>query len=402
MSLRGFWAVVCLGAAGAAALAACSQGSSHGTSAGDGGADDASTSDVSTSDGPSSGDSATGDGGEAGENLDAGIPLDSGDCGVGASGEATELRCAGLYSDWASKTIAPGIVQYAPGLQLWSDGAIKTRWAQLPAGQKIDTSNMDEWTFPVGTKFWKEFRMPSSDGGTVRIETRLIWKQSASGTWYRTTYRWSNDGETSATELTAGELDANGAGYEVPSQYECADCHQGRLDNVLGFEAVGLSAPGTTGITLADLVEAGVLTAPPAGPLTVPGNAVESAALGWLHVNCGQACHNGGNGLGGPSGLLMRLDVATLASVQATDTYTTGWNQQAATYTIPTANTTYRLHACDVAESAVYYRASVRDGVNGITFGNQMPTIDTHKVDDAGLAILSAWINEGCDGGDGG
>jgi hypothetical protein len=98
----------------------------------------------------------------------------------------------------------------------------------------------------------------------------------------------------------------------------------------------------------------------------------------------------------------MRLDVATLASVQATDTYTTGWNQQAATYTIPTANTTYRLHACDVAESAVYYRASVRDGVNGITFGNQMPTIDTHKVDDAGLAILSAWINEGCDGGDGG
>jgi hypothetical protein len=409
MSLRGFWAAVCLGAACAAVSAACSSGSSHGTSGGgDGGAEDASTSDVSVADAPSPGDArsdgapSTGEGGgDASENLDSGIALDAGDCGVGASGEATDLRCAGLYSDWATKTIAPGIVQYAPGLQLWSDGATKTRWIQLPPGQKIDTSNMDEWTFPVGTKFWKEFRMPSGDGGTVRIETRLIWKLPANE-WYDTTYRWSDDGETSATELTAGELDANGVGYEVPSQYECADCHQGRLDNVMGFEAVGLSAPGTTGITIADLVEAGTLTAPPAGPIVIPGNAVESAALGWLHVNCGEACHNSGNGIGGPSGLLTRLDVATLTSVQTTEAYVTAWNQLAGSYTIPTANTTYLLHACDVAESAVYYRPSVRDGIDGIAFGNQMPPIDTHKVDDAGLAILSAWINEGCDGGDGG
>jgi hypothetical protein len=28
-----------------------------------------------------------------------------------------------------------------------------------------------------------------------------------------------------------------------------------------------------------------------------------------------------------------------------------------------------------------------------------MPPIDTHKVDDAGVRILAAWINDGCDGG---
>ncbi len=291
------------------------------------------------------------------EDLDAGAKPDSGDCGIGASGEALDLSCAGLYSDFASKTIAPGVVQYAPGLQLWSDGAIKTRWIQLPAGQKIDTSNMDEW---------------------------------------------SADGETSATELTLGELDANGAGYEVPSVFECNDCHQGRIDGVMGFEAVALAAPGATGLTMADLVQQGLVTDAPDSSLVIPGDAVQSAALGWLHVNCGEACHNPGNGLGGPSGFMTRLDVATLSSVQTTEAYTTGWNQPSATYQIPNATTTYRFHACDLSESAGYYRPSVRDGINGVVFGSQMPPIDTHVVDDAGLAILAAWINEGCDGGDGG
>jgi hypothetical protein len=337
------------------------------------------------------------------EDLDSGVAsLDSGDCGIGSSGEALDLSCAGLYSDFASKTIAPGIIQYSPGLQLWSDGAIKTRWIQLPAGQKIDTSNMDEWTFPVGTKLWKEFRLPQGDAATpVRIETRLIWKQGQNN-WYRTTYRWSADGETSATEMTLGELDANGAGYEVPSVFECNDCHQGRLDGVMGFEAVALAAPGATGLTMADLVQQGLVTDAPDSSLVIPGNAVESAALGWLHVNCGEACHNPGNGLGGPSGFMTRLDVATLSSVQTTEAYTTGWNQLSGTYQIPNATTTYRFHACDLSESAGYYRPSVRDGIDGVVFGSQMPPIDTHVVDDAGLAILAAWINEGCDGGDGG
>jgi hypothetical protein len=404
MSLRGLWAGVCLSAASAAAFAACSGSSSGSKATGDGGAEDSSTSDTGSSV-DASNDTATPskDGGVDGEDLDSGVAAhDSGDCGVGSSGEALDLSCAGLYSDFASKTIAPGIVQYAPGLQLWSDGAIKTRWIQLPAGQKIDTSNMDEWTFPVGTKLWKEFRLPQGDAGTpVRIETRLIWKQGQNN-WYRTTYRWSADGETSATEMTLGELDANGAGYEVPSVFECNDCHQGRIDGVMGFEAVALAAPGAAGLTMADLVQQGLITDAPDSSLVIPGDAVQSAALGWLHVNCGEACHNPGNGLGGPSGFMTRLDVATLSSVQTTEAYTTGWNQLSGTYQIPNAPTTYRFHACDLSESAGYYRPSVRDGINGVVFGSQMPPIDTHVVDDAGLAILAAWINEGCDGGNAG
>lgn len=331
--------------------------------------------------------------------MESSVPIypDAGaDCGIGDSGEPLDLACTGLYSDWATKTVAPGNQPYMPGYVLWSDGALKSRWIALPAGQKIDTSSMDDWTFPVDTRIWKEFSLVLTDGGApTRIETRLLWKQ-APGTWYRTTYRWSADGQTSATELRTGEMNVAGTTYEVPSHFECDDCHQGRPDGVLGFEAVALSAPSATGLTMAQLVAQNLVTTPPTGSLAVPGDAISSATLGWLHMNCGVACHNNVGGSAINSGFFMRLGVATLASVQATDTYTTGWNVPTNAFQIPDAAATYRFHACDVASSASYYRADNRDGVNGIPQHTQMPPLVTHVVDDADMATLAAWIDEGC------
>jgi hypothetical protein len=409
--LRAAIAVVCLLSAASAAPLACSSSSSD--SGDDGGGADASEGSTSfeagthdsTSPGEASASDAHGDVGDAtpGSDGEAGVgDAGVGDadvvdgCAIGASGEFTDLRCAHLYSDWATKAVYGDVVPYDPGLHLWSDGAGKTRWIHLPAGQKIDSTNMDEWTFPVGTQVWKEFTLPIGNGGAAtRIETRLLWKQAA-GTWYRTTYRWTADGTSSATELTGGELDVGGVGYEVPTQDECLQCHKGRLDGVLGFEAVSLSSPGATGLNMKALVAQKLLTAPPAAPLVVPGNAVESAALGFLHANCGTACHNSGSGAANFTQFFMRLDVATLGSVQATDTYKTGWNQPSLNFFIPGAAVTYRLHACDTASSCAYYRDSHRDGLNGTPPGIQMPPIDSHKVDDPDLAVLAAWINQGC------
>ena len=98
-------------------------------------------------------------------------------------------------------------------------------------------------------------------------------------TWCRTTYRWTADGFTATTELTDVELNADGTGYEVPSQPQCDECHNGRMDGVLGFEAVALSSPGASGLAMPALTAQNLLTAPPTGALVVPGNAVESAAL---------------------------------------------------------------------------------------------------------------------------
>jgi hypothetical protein len=396
-----------------AALVACSSSSASGGGSPDASegsafetgapeAGDASMDHTAVTDGSGNPDAAEAAASEAG--LDAGIGFAegggfSGDCGVGPVGEPTDLQCTGLYSDWASKTVATVLTQYDPGLHLWSDGADKTRWIYLPAGQKIDTTDMDEWTFPVGTKIFKEFRLPLGDASTdTRVETRMLWKQAPT-LWYRTTYRWTDDGVTDATELTDGELDAGGTGYEVPSQDECNECHNGSADGVLGFEAVALSSPGASGITIQTLTSQGLLTAPPTAPLVIPGNATESAALGYLHMNCGTACHNQGYGEASQTHFYMRLEVATLASVQATDTYTTGWNQPTQNFEILDAGTTYRLHACDLGSSAVYYRASHRAGLDGTSFGIQMPPVDTHKLDDAGLATIAAWIDESCDAG---
>ena len=316
------------------------------------------------------------------------------DCQTGASGEATELRCTGLYSDWATKTVASSARQYDPGLHLWSDGANKTRWIYLPPGTKIDTSDMNQWMFPPGTKVWKEFVV-----GGVRLETRLIWKRP-SGAWYFTVYRWSADGSSSTTELTTGELDADDHGYEIPTQSACYDCHNGRLDAVLGFEALALSTPQASGVTMASLTAGNLLTAPPPSPLKIPGDATAVAALGYLHMNCGVSCHNRDFGQAGYTNSLMRLDDTTLASVMTTDTWTTGMGVNA---NFPVAGLTNPkdFAPCNPGGSSAYYRMNHRDGVDGAPTGTQMPPKISHKVDTEGAAMIAAWLNglSQCTGG---
>jgi hypothetical protein len=331
---------------------------------------------------------------DAGE--DAADASDANGCSYGSQGEPLDLRCAGLYSDWATKTVSPDVHEYDPGLHLWSDGAVKTRWIYLPPNApdggpaRIDTSDMDEWTFPVGTKLFKEFVL-----GGKRVETRMLWKQGDNSNWYLTTYQWSPD-ETMATEFTDGELDADGNGYEIPAQYLCHQCHGGRKDIVLGFEAVSLASANATPITMGTLIDAGWITNAPDASLAIPGNAADVAALGYLHANCGTSCHNP-NGEASQLTFYMRLKAANLGTVQATDTWLTGVNQQSR-FTIP-GDPTYsdmRIAPYDAGASCVHFRMSVRDGVDDAGSGLQMPKIDSHKVDDAGIATITQWINQGC------
>ena len=86
------------------------------------------------------------------------------------------LSATGLYVDGSTDELAPGVHPYEPRYVLWSDGADKQRYLFIPEGSQIDTADMDEWRFPVGTKVWKEF---SRDG--KRLETRLFWKTEPNG-----------------------------------------------------------------------------------------------------------------------------------------------------------------------------------------------------------------------------
>ena len=74
-----------------------------------------------------------------------------------------------LYVDIVQREIHPAIRLFKPQYELWSDGEDKRRWVYIPECEKIDSSNMNDWSFPVGTRFFKEFSV-----GNKKVETRYI------------------------------------------------------------------------------------------------------------------------------------------------------------------------------------------------------------------------------------
>jgi|HubBroStandDraft_6_1064221.scaffolds.fasta_scaffold267941_2 hypothetical protein len=336
---------------------------------------------------------------DGGGNDDGGGPLDARydpDCDAGIP---LALACTGLYADWPTLTLAPDAHAYQPGASMWVDGATSLRWIWLPPGAKIDTTDPNNWVFPVGTKLWQELSLLGK-----RIETRFLWKEAPT-LWFRTTYAWADD-QNSAPELTIGLPNARGLPYEIPAVSACEKCHDGANDFVLGFEAVGLSMPQSSGQNLVSLALQGLLTKVPTAGASVPGDPTTSASLAFLHANCGTSCHNRNTGAGaGQTGLFMKLTVdatgALPPTAQTTDTWLTAYKVPSvftpggSTATVTSAVTVgdgatggafYRLEPGDLAHSMIPWRAGRRDGVT------QMPPIATHLVDEGDMQVLDAWV----------
>lgn len=328
-------------------------------------------------------------------------PADAGakrDCksDVEADGLYKHLDCTGLYSDFEKKTVALDAKPYKPAFEFWSDGAEKSRWLQLPATEKIDISDFDEWTFPNGTKVWKEFRL-----GGKRIETRLYTKSKDS--WRHTAYRW-NDTETDAVRKDSGDkITLSGRPpYEMPNVGECDTCHSGRKEPLLGIDAVSLGLAGATGVTLATLAADGKLSkAPLVTTLAIPENAGGKAApaLGWLHANCG-ACHNTNPGAGASfTQFFALLKASQLAppdggtpTVEGLDAYKTAVNV-VSTKTDDDAGVNYlRIVPGDPGQSYVAIISGRRVAVNEAPNPTQMPPVVTRIVDTTGHKALTDWI----------
>jgi hypothetical protein len=198
-----------------------------------------------------------------------------------------ELSLAGLYRDPALRTVRDDALAYEPAFALWSDGADKKRWLLLPAGARIDTSNMNDWSFPVGTKLFKEF---SRNG--VRLETRLLVKRGTGARdWASASYVWQAD-QSDARLAPEGALDILGTQHDAPAAKKCGGCHAGRGSYVLGFSAVQLAnVDAAAPASLSSIAAAGLLTHPPSELHTLTLPPTERAALGYMHANCG-SCHN--------------------------------------------------------------------------------------------------------------
>lgn len=315
--------------------------------------------------------------------------------GGGDGGSERTLADTGLYSDPASETLADGVRPYTPQFELWSDTASKRRWVYIPGDATIDTSDMDAWLMPVGTKLWKEF---SRDG--VRVETRLI--ERTEGFWEMSTFVWNED-QSEAVELEgfAGIDDANGTDHDVPGPDGCNQCHRRVEHVVLGFSAVQLDyAPDDdTHLNLEDLVTEGLLSDPPAGggvPYNgVPGDPSDRAALGYLHGNCGN-CHNdlGSGVLDGEIDFLIPWGVTDVNDLGALDDGSGGDGGNPGVIGVsankgPVLGADLRIDPGDHESSQVWTR--MKQQVRGTQ--NQMPQLGSEDEDTAAAQVIADWID---------
>jgi hypothetical protein len=304
------------------------------------------------------------------------------------------LSQTGLYSDVARLKIDSRNRTFSPQYPLWSDGAIKTRWVQLPVGSRINVADLGKWQLPVGTKFWKEF---SFNGR--KVETRFLW-QTGRDRWVFASYAW-NDSQTDA-ELASDSGVANiaevadGKRHSIPSVTECHSCHDSSRTEILGFNALQLSTDRDPNalhaepltkemVTLRTLVDENLITPRNTDLITTPPRIIADSpqtrtALGYLSTNCG-SCHNRDSSIA-KLGLILKDSSSTQCSATIATTV-----DQRGHWVVPEAPEESRMINPGRPESsAIIRRVKSRRPIS------QMPPIGTVVVDREAVDFLTSWV----------
>jgi hypothetical protein len=282
--------------------------------------------------------------------------------------------------------LAPYVRGYVPSYPLWADGATKQRNVYIPPCSVIDTSDMDHWKFPVGTRFWKTFRV-----GQTLVETRFLHRfGSGALDWTYAAYRWDPNvpNDPSAAKLVdaaLGEPNANDTTHDIPTVAQCKQCHNGLPEKVLGFGAFQLSHRGVgKDLDITKLSDWGWLSDPAPQGFVVPGDDVQRKALGYLHGNCG-GCHSDSSPTPAASPQILRLSVTKLDYAD-TDTVLT-------TVGVPTVRNTPALQGKPRIDpqapdtSTILLRMKDRATYPMPPIGSEVP--DT----DGGIVDVTAWVN---------
>lgn len=326
---------------------------------------------------------------------------------AGTSGESgprarppQRLSETGLYLAPGTQSVDPRNLPYSPQYPLWSDGAGKSRWIDLPAGATIDSSDPDSWEFPVGTKLWKEFRFAGR-----KVETRLIIRASRAE-WIFASYVWNEDQSDAVLAPEEGIADfleiAPGKSHSIPGVLDCKTCHENGKTPILGFTALQLStdrdplAPHAEPlnedmITLRTLVEKDLLH-PPRDELLRDPPRIRStsprtrAALGYFSTNCG-VCHNSR----GPLAYLgLDLDHSSAATTEDTEAGIATTLGRHGRYAIPGLGpgATMRVLPGEPERSSIVFRMRSRRP------SSQMPPLGSVLVDQDAVTLVTRWIAE--------
>ena len=289
------------------------------------------------------------------------------------------LSDTGCYEAQDPTVPTPGLIPYAPRVELWSDGLDKRRWMALPDGTTIDVNASGDWLFPIGTVLAKEFSWAGR-----RVETRLFMRHSDGG-WGAYTYLWDAT-ETDATLVTTGtDLDLGGGKpWHVPDQGECFSCHTTAANVTLGLETAQLNSDLDYAGVIANQIDTldaiGMFTVSPGGPGALPAlptlagaDTAAARSRAYLHANCAFCHQPGGGGLGG-------LDLRYTTAFA--DTNLCDVAPQNGNLGVPGAR---NLLPGDPASSVLWLRMTT-------TGDNRMPPLGTVDVHTAATDAVRDWI----------
>ncbi|ADE53120.1 PQQ-dependent sugar dehydrogenase [Coraliomargarita akajimensis] len=304
------------------------------------------------------------------------------------------LSATGAFSDLSMLTPEAGIVPYHINTPFWSDGAAKTRWFSVPAlADQITFETPSPFSFPTGTVWIKHFDIEMIDGDPAskrRLETRFLVK-TESGI-YGASYRWNAEqteavlvdeaGESEDLQRTVGGLSITQQ-WDYPSRASCLSCHTESGGLALAFDSRQLNRDASYGSETHNQIEAlhtmGYFTnqPPAARSLTALADANQNAislefrARSYLQANCAQ-CHNG-SGIGTWDARL-HIPLADAGILNGALNNNGGDSDNRV------------IVPGDPSHSMLLTRMSTRGA-------SQMPPIASHVVDDAGVALITAWIN---------
>jgi uncharacterized repeat protein (TIGR03806 family) len=320
-----------------------------------------------------------------------------------AAERAPELLSAyRFFIDAAAREPNAGVTPYDLNTPLYSDGALKFRYAFVPPGAPAHYNPDGVFEFPVGTVLIKTFAfaadMRRPEENVRFLETRLLIRRAEG--WIALPYVW-NEAQTEA-RLTPIGADipvsfTNDAGqaiamdWAVPNRNECQACH----DRAGAITPIGPNARNLNrdfayaeGVEnqLAHWTARGLLAGAPA-PTEAPrtpvaydpaSGALEARARAYLDVNCAH-CHNP-EGPGHTSG----LDLS--------------WSQQEparwGVYKRPvaagrgSAGFEFAIEPGRPERSILLHRMAATDP------GVMMPEIGRQLVDDRAIALMRDWIAE--------
>ncbi len=293
------------------------------------------------------------------------------------------------------------LIPYDLNTSLFSNYALKQRFAYIPHGEKIEYHSDAQETlkFPDGSIIIKTFYYQTDfsqpELGRRILETRLLFK--VDGEWESAGYIW-NEEQTEATKTIVGrqvEVDwihydgsERNTLYKIPNKNDCKGCHELGEDLVLiGPKARNLNkqfqyASGAFNqLTMWESL--GVLESLPAMS-EVPKVATEgdlSASLNdraraYLDINCAH-CHNA-NGPANNTGL--NLDVFE------TDSTSLGFCKTPVAAGGGSGGLQYGISPGEPDNSIMIYR------LNSLAPDESMPELSRSVVHEEGMQLLRDWI----------